>query len=496
MKEVNKNREEALCKVNKDVGGKIIALIASVAEREEQLKIVLHRIYNQVDEIHLVLNWYEKIPIWLEGATKIIVHPNPENKNAHDSVWNYVTEQAYYLILDDDLYYPEDYTNKMIKAIERHKRRAVITAHGSYFSRPVTDYFHCRTTYGFSDYLERDIFVDLAGCGAVAFHSSTIQPTLQHFPIPFCRDLWFSILCAKKKVKIVNLKRIKGWILPLKTPGDTIYDLSRKDKRLKQIKGRILKEQFLPLLYCNQEINKYCLITDYDFDKLLLDKTLETLSKVSDCNTLVFSNRAKRYGENILTQHVIPEELAMGAMGSKVLIHYRFISGLPNDSEVISADADLYYLKDPFFAFKMHKDFDIAVTTRPYKYHYPINGGVVMFRVNNRVRGFLNFLASQIFKRTWPELIFYQKQFNHTGNHWYIDQDMICVAWLFKEDMQKRFGVKIVDVGPYFNYCPHADGASTEDGKRKLMEAYENKSAAVLHLKSRLKELLFSGDLK
>jgi len=481
---------------------KVIVLIASVAEREQQLKIVINSLYKQVDEIHLILNYYKQVPDWLY-RDKIFAYCNPTNKNAHDSIWNQVWQDAYYFICDDDLYYPKNYIDKLIECIERHERKVVISVHGSNIVQPVKDYLSCRSSYGFSDNLERDIFVDMAGVGTTAFHSSTFNtlPTLQDFPIPFCRDLWFSIFCKKQNIPIISPQRSYGWIVPLKTPGDTVYDTTKRNKNLQRIKDRILKEQLLPLLFCNKN-NGYCLITDYDFDERLLRKSLDTLDKViTGCNKIVFSNRVKGYCQltprryNVLTQYVIPEEAEIGIAGSKIITQFRFIKGLPEGLKVISADADLYYLKDPFTAFDKF-DFDIAVTTRPEKYHYPINQGMVMFRTSKKLNYFLDFLMSQIFKRTWPELIQWQELFKHSGNNWSIGQDMMCVAFRLKEQIEENFGIKIVDVGPEYNYCPHSDGIHTWSGKQKLMEAYKNKSVSVLHLKSRLKELLFSGQLK
>ena len=73
---------------------------------------------------------------------------------------------------------------------------------------------------------------------------------------------------------------------------------------------------------------------------------------------------------------------------------------------------------------------------------------------------------------------------------------MMCVAWLCRDKIQKQFGVKIIDVGPEYNFCPHSDGDHTWSGKQKLMQAYNDKSVAVLHLKSRLKELFSDGLIK
>ncbi len=232
------------------------ALLASVKEREEQLKIVLDAIYDQVDFIHLVLNWYEKIPEWLLDKPKIIPHLNTENKNAHDAIWSFVPKDGYVLIFDDDLLYPKNYVSKMIEGIERHERRAILTCHGSNIKRPVESYLESRYTYGFSDPLERDIFVDIVGCGVCAFHASTIQPTLQDFLIPFCRDIYFSLLAAKKKVKIVCLRRPQGWILPLKTPGGSVYETTLKSENLQLIKGRLLKDHLMLYLYPRETIRK------------------------------------------------------------------------------------------------------------------------------------------------------------------------------------------------------------------------------------------------
>jgi hypothetical protein len=495
---------------------KITVLCASVKVREEQLKHVLKSIYEQVDEIHLVLNWYTEAPQWIKQNAKIKTYLNPENKNAHDAVWfraiglealdQQLKTGRYYLIIDDDLLYPPDYVEKMIKAIERHERKAVITAHGANIVRPVKDYFECRSVYGFSDRLERDIFVDMVGVGVCGFHSSTLKPNPQDFPIPYCRDLQFSILAKKNSVPIVCLQRPKEWIRPLQTEGDTVYELTKTHEALKELKNRILKEQLLPLLFLDKECKDYVLMTDYDFDQRLVVNSLATLGDVCKSNNIIFSDKTKMYAPgNVLTQFVTEKERDIGRMGSKVLTQYRFMMGLPDGSQVISADCDLHYLSNPFSAFETLKmvsgeleEWDIAVTTRPYEYHYPINGGVVFFKINKNVRDLLSYLIAEVFDRTWFELQQYQRRFDRTpgDNDWYIDQDIWCCCWLYKNLIKERFGVNIIDVGPKYNFCPHADGVSTEDGKLLLMNAYESGAASILHLKSRLKELLFDGSLR
>ena len=526
----------------------ITVLIASVKEREEQLKIVLNRLLHQTKwqwiNCHVVLNWYDEVPVWIKNlGCQVKSHINQTNKHAHDSIWQFMPNDGYVFVCDDDLLYPSNFFYKLIEAIERHRRRWVCTAHGSNITLPAADYMDARHTYGFSDRLERDIFNDVAGVGCCAFHVSTLQPTLQDFPIPFMRDLYFSLLCKKNDVKIVNVQRPSQWILPLATSGSTVYDETLNNKQLRSLKNRVMKEQLLPALHCANNVGsasdqgQYVLITDYGFDSRLISKTLETLDEVTDeqTNIIVFSDELKDYSfqsqgveaiydntkRSVLTQYVTPDERKIGRMGSKVLTQYRFILGLPNGSRVISADGDLYFLRDPFQAFDfivngfdlsengklemreakssqqidvLAKDkFDIGVTTRCEEYQYPINGGVVMFRVNDQVKDFLRFLIEQLYNLTDPDLISYQKQFGHEGTDWYIDQDMWNVAYLSDDKLKEHYNVKITDVGCSFNYAPHADGEQTESGKAKLMGAFLDESVHVLHLKSRLKELLFEG---
>ena len=437
-------------------------------------------------------------------------------------------EDGYVFVCDDDLLYSTEYFYKLIEALCRHEHKVVCTAHGSNLILPAGDYMDARRTYGFSDRQDRDIFNDLCGVGCCAFHTSTLRPSLQDFPVPFCRDLYLSILCAKNNVPIVNVQRPSQWVLPLATGGETVYEATMNNKQLRSLKNRVMKEQLLPSLHCDNHnslpdgkpaCGQYVLITDYGFDKRLIDKTLKTLDGVADeqTNIVVFSDQLKSYDfqpqgveaiydntkRKVLTQYVTPDERKIGRMGSKVLTQYRFICGLPNGSRVISADGDLYFLRDPFAAFteefRGSGDFDIGVTTRCEPYKYPINGGMVFFRVNNQVKDFLRFLIGQIYDRTDPDLISYEKRFGHdkqeNHNEWYVDQNMWNVAYLDDDRMKNNFGIKTTDVGCTFNFAPHADGTREQiaAGKAKLMQAYHDESVHVLHLKSRLKELVFEG---
>lgn len=236
----------------------------------------------------------------------------------------------------------------------------------------------------------------------------------------------------------------------------------------------------------------YVLITNYG-DNSLIDISLKSLRKVSDCQVVIFSDKPIDYGYNSKTIAVSQDVLNIGIMGSKMITHYQFVQQRKTGDKIISADNDLFYLSDPFTAFE--NSFDIGLTTRHYKWHYPINGGVVMFKAGYNLKSFLTFVLSQLKEVTWKPLKEFQNKFSHSGNNWYIDQDIWCTAWNERQILKERLNLNIEDIGYRYNFCPHSDGDRTEIGKHELMDAYTNKSVAVLHLKSRLKELVLDGNI-
>ena len=496
----------------------ITVLIASVKEREGQLKLVLDCIENQrffnlhptKVTVNLVLNFYADWPDWLGLYSNICLHPylNPNNKKAHDAIWQYMPDDGYVFVMDDDLYYPLDYFDKLIAAIERHERRAVVTCHGSNIILPASDYMRSRATYGFSDELPRDIFNDLCGVGCCAFHTDTLKPTVEDFPIQFMRDLFFSTLCLKEEVSVVNIQRTAQWLMPLQTTGTTVYDETCNNGELRDLKNTVFKDRFLPQLHKSQHglNDQYVLIAQTgDFDRRLLDTALSTLVDVNPkVNIIVFSDVQKDFSfwsggystkvkKPVMTRYVTPDEYRLGRAGSKVLTQYRLIMSLPKGSKVLLSDADVLFLRDPMKAFDT--EFDLGVTTRDEPYLYPINAGIYYMRVSDKLNDYLQFVIDNLHTPNWPEFEKYQKRFGHKGTDWCWGQDSLCVTYQHAEQMKEWFGIDVVDLGYYWNMCPHADGTAEQiaSGKAKLLRAFHDESVATLHLKSKLRELLFDG---
>ena len=227
----------------------------------------------------------------------------------------------------------------------------------------------------------------------------------------------------------------------------------------------------------------------------MLRLCLRSLRKVSSCAVIIYTDSFTCVHADIAAGmknvhwKVVDADLMYNRlMLFKVESLYRLVdSVLSDNTQVLCVDTDTYFMADPFQAFM--QSFDVGFTSRHYRYQYPINAGVVFVRVNPASRYFLKYAVKQIVNPTWPAYVQWRKRFNRTGVDWYVDQDFYSVAYLNRCSM----AVDIKDVGSRFNFCPHADGETTEQGKQEMRDAYKAGDAVVLHLKSRLKELVTEG---
>lgn len=230
----------------------ITALMATIPEREEIVQTVLKSIYNQVDKIMIVFNKYARIPDWLlkfDTENKIHAEADLSNVQSDCAKWRFLDKcEGYVFSIDDDILYPTNYVSKMISKIEETKRKYVLTVHGSYFHKPFVEFRKSKRCIHFTAELSKDIFVSMLGSGTTAFHTDTFYIDKNIQLKPNRSDLQLSILIFKQDKKILCVERKGSWLTPLFTTGDTIWDRSRKDLKLRAELNKEIREQLLPLL--------------------------------------------------------------------------------------------------------------------------------------------------------------------------------------------------------------------------------------------------------
>jgi len=223
--------------------------MATIPQREKALPKVIDSLYPQVDELRIVFNNYEKIPDWIKSKDKIQPLLNNPDKYTSNAIWLLMDGvDGYIFTCDDDILYPSDYVAVMVKKLQENKNNVVVSIYGEQIKYPAQSYRKSRRGIGFQDRVESNIFVDIAGVGCSAFHTDTIYPTIEHFPDPYTRDLWFAVFVAKAGVKIIRVQSCSKWLGRCECDGPQIKHIWRKDPQLSKRREEIFFQELLPSL--------------------------------------------------------------------------------------------------------------------------------------------------------------------------------------------------------------------------------------------------------
>lgn len=209
--------------------------ICSIPSRIKQLQYTVGVLKNQCDHFHIYLDGYKEIPDFLLnlGKKATIVHCTDKKLSIRDNGKFILLEQlvkekkdAYYITCDDDIRYPADYINSMIKKLNYYDDKVTIGVHGVLFPSRVKKYFsQDRIVYNFSKALERDRAVNILGTGTVAFRTNIFSDfSLGTFEKNGMVDIYFSILCKKNNILQICISRPANWLTEDNQNTETLFN--------------------------------------------------------------------------------------------------------------------------------------------------------------------------------------------------------------------------------------------------------------------------------
>ncbi len=205
----------------------VVVSLCSIPERRELLRQTLASIGPQVDEIHLYLDRYAEVPDFVQAS-----HPNITIRFSRDfpglrDNGKFVPllgrdEPCYFFTADDDIYYPPDYVNALIKKIEHYGRLAVVGVHGVLIPENPTGYFSgFRRVHWFIRELEQDRLVNNLGTGTVAFHTEGLKGLdYRYFNHSGMADLYLATFCKARGVPMVAVARPENWLIQIESSPD------------------------------------------------------------------------------------------------------------------------------------------------------------------------------------------------------------------------------------------------------------------------------------
>lgn len=203
--------------------------IASIPKRKDALKKTIQSLVDQVDEIHVCLNGYDELPEYTYEFPKVTFYMD---KGAMGDANKFKTvEQAdgYYFSCDDDIIYPKDYIETIIRNIEAHDRKAIVTVHGRTApSVPISNFYRGTTQYHCLLRQAEDIRVHMPGTGVTGFHTSTLPVKMGDFKVANMADIWMGLIAQRYQIPVICIAHAQGWIRAQTIKEDsTIYNTHR-----------------------------------------------------------------------------------------------------------------------------------------------------------------------------------------------------------------------------------------------------------------------------
>ena len=177
---------------------KIVASLATFKGREKCLDIAVKSLAKQVDEI--------------------IVYDNEQNPNLYDNGkfygLTYQKDPCYFFTCDDDLFYPPNYVERTLKAIEKHK--CIISHHGRILLGRDFSYYRGHKNVRCLDVNYYEGRIDVAGTGVTAFDTRYFNPIGLHTAEDVkMSDIVFSLEAIKQGRDIFTVQHEAKWIKQL-----------------------------------------------------------------------------------------------------------------------------------------------------------------------------------------------------------------------------------------------------------------------------------------
>jgi hypothetical protein len=199
----------------------VTAALATYPGRREVAPEVIDRLLAQCDKVFVYLNNYEEIPAFVARnpmRDKLVWILDPASQKRAAAKFHWMREvRGYHLICDDDILYPPDYAARMVAAIDRYDRRAIVGVHGVVFEPEIQDARRSRrSTFKFPEGLPVDTPVHFLGTGTVALHTDLLPAMdlslLDAYPI--ANDEILAVSAKDAGVPMVCVERAARWLHP------------------------------------------------------------------------------------------------------------------------------------------------------------------------------------------------------------------------------------------------------------------------------------------
>lgn len=133
-------------------------------------------------------------------------------------------EDCYYLCLDDDIVYPDNYAARMIAFLKSMRPEGIVCVHGSIFDprNPRPGVINRRKMFDFRRPMAACRNVLMPGTGTAVFRAGKLQLCLDDLETANMLDVWVACLAAARELPVMCVARSPGWLGTLPAGGKAI----------------------------------------------------------------------------------------------------------------------------------------------------------------------------------------------------------------------------------------------------------------------------------
>lgn len=199
--------------------------MSSLPKRKSNLELIIPKIIEKCDFIFVNLIGYSEVPKILENKKIKINFFETGGSEIRFFDYNSIPNDSYYFTIDDDILYPENYSEIMISNMKEYNNNVVCCVHGSNIDKNLTSGFYKknRRVFHFKNSLLTNTEVMIPGVGTSCFYKGKTNINLENYKVRNMSDTYTACFLAEQGIKRISIKRDSNWLKPLNEFGVSIW---------------------------------------------------------------------------------------------------------------------------------------------------------------------------------------------------------------------------------------------------------------------------------
>lgn len=193
--------------------------MASFPKRKAAMLNVVDKLHKQCKKMFIWLNEYDKIPEELSKYDNVICELAGPGRNLKENGKFFWVGKVpgYYVTVDDDLNYPNDYIEKIVAGLKKYKDAVFVGYHGATFDIKDGKVVNRDKLYMYSAKQDVDIRVNRLGSGCMACkpHIVGLNTANVNELKQWDGDATPALIAAKLRVPMILLAKPENWITPM-----------------------------------------------------------------------------------------------------------------------------------------------------------------------------------------------------------------------------------------------------------------------------------------